>query len=110
LAGAALGVAAHLANTVKDTAADILTGVNGFPQRIGPRRSLLLAAALVGLAGVGLIVATPRDWPAWVCAAGAMLAAVLAARGSRRTAFVSMVAAAGLVVLGLVLSGGAVGS
>jgi 4-hydroxybenzoate polyprenyltransferase len=110
LAGAALGVAAHLANTVKDTEADALTGVNGFPQRIGPRRSLLLAAVLVGLAGVGLVVATPHEWPARICAVGAVLAAALAARGSRRTAFVSMVAAAGLVVLGLVASGGAVGS
>jgi 4-hydroxybenzoate polyprenyltransferase len=110
LAGAALGVAAHLANTVKDTEADALTGVNGFPQRIGPRRSLLLAALLVGLAGVGLVVATPHEWPARICAVGAVLAAALAAGGSRRTAFVSMVAAAGLVVLGLVASGGAVGS
>lgn len=110
VAGAALGVAAHLANTVKDAAADALTGVRGFPQRIGPRRSLLLATGLVALAGVALVVATPSAWAARVCAAGALLAAVLAARGSARTAFASMVLAAALVVTGVVISGGALGT
>jgi 4-hydroxybenzoate polyprenyltransferase len=108
VAGAALGVAAHLANTVKDTEADAKTGVRGFPQRIGPRRSLVLTACLIALAGVAVVVATPHAWSARVFAVAALVAAVLAARGSRRTAFAGTVVAAGLVVLGVVISGGAV--
>jgi 4-hydroxybenzoate polyprenyltransferase len=110
VAGAALGVAAHLANTVKDTEADARTGVRGFPQRIGPRRSLLLATALVAVAGLALVVATPAAWAARICAAAALVAAVLAARGGARTAFASMVLAAALVVAGVVISGGALRS
>ncbi len=109
VAGAALGVAAHLANTVKDTEADARTGVRGFPQAIGPRRSLTLAAAFVAVAGVAVVVATPHSAPAWVFAALALVAAVLAGVGGRRTAFAGTVAAAALVVVGVVLSGGAGG-
>jgi 4-hydroxybenzoate polyprenyltransferase len=107
VAGAALGVAAHLANTVKDTEADARTGVRGFPQAIGPRRSLALAAAFVALAGLGVVVATPGSLVAWACAVAALVAAVLAALGGRRTAFGGTVVAAALVVVGVVLSGGA---
>jgi heme o synthase len=106
-AGATLGVAAHLANTVKDTEADARTGVVGFPQRIGPRASLSLAAVLVALGGVAAGVADPRSWVTWVCAAAAVGAAVVAV-GSRRTAFAGTVVAAALVVAGVVISGGAV--
>lgn len=109
LAGGCLGVAAHLANTVKDVEVDALTGVRGFPQRLGPRRSLALAAGLVGLAAVALVVADPGDPAAGACAGAAVVAAVLAGRGPRRLAFGSMVLAAGLVVVGLVASGGAIG-
>jgi 4-hydroxybenzoate polyprenyltransferase len=106
-AGAALGVAAHLANTVKDTEADAQTGVRGFPQAIGPRRSLTLAAAFVALAGVAVVVATPDSVVAWVFAVLAVVAAVLAGLGGRRTAFGGTVVAAALVVVAVVLSGGA---
>jgi 4-hydroxybenzoate polyprenyltransferase len=109
IAGAALGIAAHLANTVKDTEADARTGVRGFPQAIGPRRSLILAAAFIAVAGVAVVVATPHAVVAWGCAAAALVAAVLAALGGRRTAFGGTVVAAALVVIGVVLSGGATG-
>jgi 4-hydroxybenzoate polyprenyltransferase len=110
LAGAALGVAAHLANTVKDTEADARTGVRGFPQAIGPARSLTLAAAFIAVAGIAVVVATPHAVWAWVFAAAAVVAALVAARGSRRAAFGGTVIAAALVVVAVVLSGGAVGS
>jgi 4-hydroxybenzoate polyprenyltransferase len=109
VAGAALGVAAHLANTVKDTEADALTGVRGFPQAIGPRRSLALAAVLIAVAGLAVVVATPQAVWAWVFAVAALVAAVVAARGSRSAAFGGTVVAAALVVVAVVLSGGASG-
>ena len=106
-AGATLGVAAHLANTVKDTEADARTGVSGFPQRIGPRASLSLAAVLVALGGLAVGLADPGSWLTWAFAAAAVGAAVVAV-GSRRTAFAGTVVAAALVVAGVVVSGGAV--
>jgi 4-hydroxybenzoate polyprenyltransferase len=114
VAGAALGVGAHFANTVKDVDADALTGVRGLPQRLGPRWSLVVAAAAVTLAGAAVVVATPRAASAWVLSVLAVLATVtatvLAARGSRRLAFPGVVLGAALVVVGVVLSGTAVGT
>lgn len=54
-----LGVAAHFANTVPDVEADRATGVRGLPQRLGPRFSLAVTAALVVLAAVALLAALP---------------------------------------------------
>jgi heme o synthase len=54
-AGALLGGAAHAGNTVGDTEADAATGVRGLPQRLGPQRSLLAMALLVGLAALVLL-------------------------------------------------------
>jgi 4-hydroxybenzoate polyprenyltransferase len=110
IAGAALGVGAHLANTVKDTETDALTGVRGFPQRIGPRRSLLLAAACVVVAGLATVVATPGSWAPRIFAAAAVGAAVVVAGAGRRLAFPAIIVATALVVAGVVLSGGAVTS
>jgi 4-hydroxybenzoate polyprenyltransferase len=106
-AGATLGVAAHQANTEKDIEADSRTGVSGFPQRIGPRASLSLAAVLVALGGLAVGLADPGSWLTWAFAAAAVVAAVVAV-GSRRTAFAGTVVAAALVVAGVVVSGGAV--
>ncbi|MFL6100601.1 MAG: UbiA family prenyltransferase [Actinomycetales bacterium] len=114
LAGAALGVGAHFANTVKDVDADALTGVRGLPQRLGPQWSLVVAAAAVAAAGAAVVAATPRAAAAWVLSLLAVLAtvaaAVLAARGLRRLAFPGVVLGAALVVVGVVLSGTAVGT
>lgn len=46
-AGALLGVAAHLANVVRDIEVDLATGVHGLPQRIGAKASTRLAIALL---------------------------------------------------------------
>ena len=43
LAGALLGVVAHLANTLPDLVADVDAGVLGLPQRLGPGRTRALA-------------------------------------------------------------------
>jgi 4-hydroxybenzoate polyprenyltransferase len=107
-AGAALGVGAHFANTVKDTAADALTGVRGLPQRIGPRWSLRLGAACVAAAGISLVAADPGSVAEWVCAAVAFVAALIALRAPARLAFPGVIVSAALVVAGLVLSGRAI--
>ncbi|MEV7396997.1 UbiA family prenyltransferase [Aeromicrobium sp. NPDC092404] len=58
VAGALLGVGAHLINAVPDLADDERTGVQGLPHRLGARRSLDLATALM-LAGSAATVLGP---------------------------------------------------
>ncbi|MCX4750386.1 UbiA family prenyltransferase [Kitasatospora sp. NBC_01287] len=57
-AGALLGAAAHATNVLPDLDGDLATGVRGLPQRLGPRRARLLAAALL-LAGAAVLVLGP---------------------------------------------------
>ena len=104
-AAALLGVAAHFANTVPDSAADAETGVRGLPQRIGPSASLAVAAALVCLAAGALLASAPhRDAVSvGLLAAGAGLSAIgvpLAARASRRGVFRLTLLAVALVIAG----------
>jgi 4-hydroxybenzoate polyprenyltransferase len=110
VAGAALGIAAHLANTVKDIDADAATGVRGFPQRIGPRASLGLAAVLVAIGAVVIGLGRPHSVLTWVFAAAAVGSAIVAALGRRGTAFAATVVAAGLLVVVVVITGSAIGS
>lgn len=62
-AGAAIGVAAHIANTLPDLAEDAATGVRGLPHRLGEGPSRWLAAGVLGgavavvLLGAGLSTA-----------------------------------------------------
>jgi 4-hydroxybenzoate polyprenyltransferase len=60
-AGALLGIGAHVANVLPDTADDLATGVRGLPQRLGPARArVLVALALVGAAAF-LVLGPPGD-------------------------------------------------
>lgn len=52
VAGAALGVGAHLVNALPDLADDEATGVRGLPHRLGARRARPLAALLLAAASV----------------------------------------------------------
>lgn len=116
-----LGVSAHFTNTLGDQEADRRTAVRGLPQRLGPRRSIVVSSGalvaggallllggrltaisvLLGAAGMGVGVA------------GAVLAAgrPAAGTGSRRpvadtaTAFRLTIAAAALLVLSFLGSG-----
>ncbi len=108
---ALLGLAAHFANTVGDTAADAATGVRGLPQRIGPARSLTVTAVLVAAAAVVLAVGAPDPTPlaltllaagAVAATAGVLLSREAAARG--RLAFRLTLGAVGLVVVGFLLA------
>ncbi|WP_028473304.1 UbiA family prenyltransferase [Nocardioides alkalitolerans] len=69
LAGATLGVAAHLLNVLPDLDDDARTGVRGLPHRLGAARSRALAVVLL-LAASGLAVLGPAGPPpAWAWAA-----------------------------------------
>jgi 4-hydroxybenzoate polyprenyltransferase len=112
LGAALLGVAAHFANTVGDSAADAATGVRGLPQRIGPRASLVITGVLVALAAVVLLTGSPRHGPASIVVLGvgaalAVGAAVLGARvvDAGRTAFRITLVAVALVITGFLLTG-----
>lgn len=110
-AGAVLGVAAHLANTVPDTQRDRTTGVRGLPQRIGPRASTVLAGALVAASALLVLMTTGRSVVALV-AAGAGVGVALACPvvvlrlGRTDLAFRSVLGAVGLLVAAFVLGGG----
>ena len=114
VAAGLLGVSAHFANTVGDERADAMTGVRGLPQRLGPRTSAAVSAALVvAVAGLLLILVGGRPLPAVVLAGAAALAVVsLAGSVFRRAAGTGLafrlnLAAAALVVTGFVASGSA---
>ena len=50
VAGALLGVGAHLVNALPDLADDEATGVRGLPHRLGPRWTPPVATAVLVLA------------------------------------------------------------
>ena len=103
LGGACLGVAAHLANVLPDIDDDLSTGIRGLPQRLGARRSLLLAAVLLAVATALITVAAPDsrrpfDWLALAIFVVA-LAAVLPNRlrhPASRSSFIAIMVLAGL--------------
>lgn len=108
-AGAALGAGAHLANALPDLEHDRATGVEGLPHRLGRRRSLQLATALVAV-GVALVAVGVE--PRWTGAAigvaggvGLAWIAVTALRGRDRLAFRGVSALLLLLAIGVVLSG-----
>jgi 4-hydroxybenzoate polyprenyltransferase len=96
LAGALLGVGAHLVNALPDLDDDAATGVHGLPHRIGARRTgpaataaLVAASVLIALSATG-----SHRWLSWL---GLPLVVVLAAvglRGRGRTPFRAAVAIA----------------
>ncbi len=48
--GALLGTAAHFLNVIKDMDEDRVSGINGLPQRLGTKPSVVTAVALIALA------------------------------------------------------------
>lgn len=106
VAGAALGCAAHFANTVGDVEADAATGVRGLPQRVGPRASMIIMATLVLTAAVALLAGPWRPGPVGsaVLVVGAIVAVLGTAVRGRRAFQLTLVAVA-LVVGGFLTSG-----
>jgi len=78
VAGALLGVAAHLANVIPDLRDDIATGVRGLPHRLGARGAALTTAALL-LAASAVILFGPAGPPGPWGWTGFLLATLLAA-------------------------------
>lgn len=75
-AGAAIGVAAHLANVLPDLGDDAATGVRGLPHRIGARATAFAGAAILLAASGAVLFGAGADgqWP-WV---GFLLAGAIA--------------------------------
>lgn len=60
VAGVLLGVGAHCTNVLPDIEADLAAGVRGLPQRLGPYRARVLAAAAFLCASAALVLGPPR--------------------------------------------------
>jgi 4-hydroxybenzoate polyprenyltransferase len=108
VAGALIGVSAHLGNVLPDLANDDATGVRGLPHRLGP--TVTAAGGLVAaLAAGALVVLAPAGSPRWWAWAGLAAAALVAVgafivvrrRPSSEAAFYAtmLVAAIGVVLL-----------
>lgn len=103
-AAGVLAVAAHFANTIPDTEADRRTGIRGLPQRLGPGRSRLVAAAGVVAACLVVLLGAWARLPAaavalLVTAAALGAASAVTAPGK---SFRVVLAAAALAVGGVV--------
>ena len=112
MAGALLGVAAHLANALPDLGDDVAAGVLGLPQLLGPGRTRLVAGVLLALAA--LVLTFGPGEPLGVAGAALLavtVVALLLAFARRwpprsRAPFALFVLAA-LAVVGLLLARGA---
>ena len=110
LAGALLGVGAHLANVLPDIDDDLATGVRGLPHRLGRRWTRWLATAALLSATVLLVAGPPGrvdglGWAALALVAGLVLAGAALAAARPRAPFLVTIAVAGVDVL-LLLSRG----
>ena len=112
VAGALLGVAAHLANVAPDLADDLATGVRGFPHRLGVRGTAVFGPALLAAAGIVIFAGAGHVHDRWrilalavsLLAAGA--AATIATRADQgRRYFIVTLLAAGVDVAMFALSG-----
>lgn len=109
VAGALLGLAAHIANVLPDLVDDDATGVRGMPHRLGPRVSTVIAgAALTGAAAAlatGIGIASPVALAGLALSLAASVAAVVLGLRSSRWAFRLVILAALVDVAMLVLAG-----
>ncbi|MFJ8694456.1 UbiA family prenyltransferase [Streptomyces roseolilacinus] len=106
-AGAALGVGAHLLNTLPDLGDDERTGVRGLPHRIGERPSRVLAVVLLSAASLLAVLGPPGPPPVWAWAVLALVAVlvVVTTTAGGRAPFRAAVAVALLDVVLLVAAG-----
>lgn len=76
VASSLLGISAHFANTIPDTAADMVTGVRGLPQRVGPVLSARLSAGLL-FVSASILVAMSAGALSRILASAALTAAAV---------------------------------
>jgi 4-hydroxybenzoate polyprenyltransferase len=114
-AGALLGVGAHFTNVLPDIDADLAAGVRGLPQRLGRRRTRVLAPLPLLAASAVLVVGPPgpvgrAGWAALAVTAALAAATTTAtspgARPGSRLPFLATLAMALTAVALLVLHGG----
>lgn len=112
VAGALLGVGAHLANAVPDLEADVASGVRGLPHRLGRRRSALLAPLVLGTGACVAAAGPPGPPAAWVVGVagaavlvGAAAGATAVLRPRSRAPFSLSMLVAGLSVVLMVAAG-----
>lgn len=99
LAGAMLGVGAHLVNALPDLADDEATGVRGLPHRLGARRTPSVAVAILVAASVLIAVAVASP----LTALGLALVAVLAVTALVGRGRLPFRAAVGIALVDVVL-------
>jgi 4-hydroxybenzoate polyprenyltransferase len=90
-AAAALGVAAHLLNTLPDFATDAATGVRGLPHRLGPRVTRVMAAVLLLAASVTAVLGATLGLWAWPALALVAALAGVAAVGRGKVPFAAAI-------------------
>lgn len=105
VAGALLGVGAHLLNALPDLADDAATGVHGLPHRLGPRTLRWLAPLVLTTASAvtvfGPVTATaPWVWGGFVAC---LVLAGVAVGGRGRLPFLAAIGIAAVDVASLVL-------
>ncbi|NJP47384.1 UbiA family prenyltransferase [Streptomyces sp. PRB2-1] len=111
-AGALLGVGAHFTNVLPDIDADLAAGVRGLPQRLGRRRTRVLAPLPLLAASAVLVLGPPgpvgpAGWSALALTAGLAAATTAAGRPAHsRVPFLATLAMAATAVALLVLHGG----
>jgi 4-hydroxybenzoate polyprenyltransferase len=106
LAGALLGVGAHLLNALPDLADDAATGVRGLPQRLGGPavRRIAPVVLLAGSAAAVFGPGAPRSAGPWVAFTACVVLAVVATTGRGRIPFLAAIAIALVDVVSLVTS------
>jgi 4-hydroxybenzoate polyprenyltransferase len=86
IAGALLGVAAHLANVLPDLKEDTATGVRGLPHRLGARLTALVCASILFAASAVILFGPGGEigrWP-WIAFGAAVVLAAVAAGAAYR--------------------------
>jgi len=101
VAGALLGVGAHLLNVLPDLADDAATGVRGLPHRLGARWLPVVATAVL-VAGSLVVLLGARLGVAWSLA-GLLLVAALATLALTRPGRTPFLAAIGIALTDVVL-------
>jgi 4-hydroxybenzoate polyprenyltransferase len=102
LAGALLGVGAHLVNVLPDLDDDAATGVRGLPHRLGATVARVAAVVVLVLASL-VIVTGADDVPGTVVVAGLAAVTVLAVVAMRGTGRLPFQAAIGIAIVDVVL-------
>jgi 4-hydroxybenzoate polyprenyltransferase len=109
VAGALLGVGAHLLNALPDLADDAQTGVRGLPHRLGARKLRWLAPLVLMVASAVAAFGPMSGTAAWVWAAFGLcvVLAVVAMYGRGRVPFAAAIGIAAVDVVSLVVHGSA---